>query len=145
MMMSSDPSPVPRKVLHVTWQRLVDGTDATCPRCRDTETHLDDAVAFLRPLLAGQGIEILLQKKRIPPLFFKRHPLASNVISIEGKHLESWLQAETGRSPCCDICGDNECRTLTLEGKTCEAVPVDLIVRGILKAVETIFGVKTGT
>jgi len=139
--MIRDPDPVPRKVLHVTWQRLVDEADATCPRCHGTEANLDEAVAVLRPLLAGQGIEILLQKKRILPLVFNQNPLDSNIISIEGKHLENWLHAETRQSPCCDACGDNECRTLRLEGKTYETVPVELIIRGVLRAVRTIFGV----
>jgi len=140
--MIGDPSPVTRKVLHVTWQRLVDDTGVTCSRCRETETRLDEAVTVLRPLLSGQGIEIILRKKRILPLAFNQDPLASNIISIEGKPLESWLQAETGRSPCCDVCGDNECRTLSFEGKTYEAVPVELIIRGLLRAVETVFGIK---
>jgi len=140
--MMGDPSPASRKILHVTWQRLVENTGLTCSRCHETEACLDEAIGALRPLLSGQGIEIILQKKRILPLAFNRDPLASNIISIEGKRLESWLQAETGRSPCGDVCGDNECRTLSFEGKTYEAVPVELIIRGLLRAVETVFSIK---
>ena len=131
-----------QKTLHITWQRLVDDFSATCPRCCDTEKNLDAAVERLRPLLAQQGIHVALRKKRLRPLAFNRNPLASNLLSIEGKALETWLQAETGTSECCDVCGDSECRTLIYEGFSYEGVPMELIARGILKAVEAIFQVR---
>jgi len=65
--------------------------------------------------------------------------LDSNRIYIEGKPLENWLNAETGKSQCCDACGDNECRTLIYEGRIYEDVPVKLIVSGILEALKAIF------
>ncbi|MBN1548913.1 MAG: DUF2703 domain-containing protein [Syntrophaceae bacterium] len=129
--------------LHITWQRLVDDFSATCPRCNDTEQNLDTAVDILHPVLVQKGIHILVQKKRILPMGFNQNPLDSNRIFIEGKPLETWLNAETGKSPCCDACGDNECRTLIYEGTTYEEVPRELIIRGILRAVEAIFNINT--
>ena len=131
-----------QKVLRIKWQRLVDDSNSTCARCSDTEINLDQASNILRPLLEKQGIDIILLKKRILPLAFNQNPLDSNIIYIENKELESWLNAEIGKSQCCDVCGDNECRTLKLEGKTYEAIPVELIVRGITIAVESIFGIQ---
>jgi len=68
--------------------------------------------------------------------------LDSNRIYIEGKPLENWLNAETGKSQCCDACGDNECRTLIYEGTAYEDVPAGLIVLGIVRAVKAIFQVE---
>jgi hypothetical protein len=131
-----------QKLLHITWQRLVDDASATCPRCSDTGKNLDAAVDKLRPVLERQGIQIVVQKKRILPLAFDKNPLDSNRISIGGKTLETWLHAETGKSKCCDACGDNECRTLLFEGNAYEDLPRELIVRGILRAVEAIFHIQ---
>jgi len=131
-----------QKLLHVTWQRLLDDAAVTCPRCSDTEKNLYAAVNILQPLLAQQGIHILLQKKSILPLAFSQNPMASNLILIEGRPLENWINAETGKSKCCDVCGDNECRTLIFEENVYEDVPVKLIVRGILKAVGMIFNIQ---
>lgn len=132
----------PKKLLHITWQRLVDDFSATCPRCSDTEKNLDAAVNILQPVLAQEGVHLLVQKQRILPLVFNQNPLDSNRISIEGKPWETWLSAETGQSKCCDVCGDNECRTLIYEGNAYEDVPVKLISHGILRAAEAIFHVE---
>jgi hypothetical protein len=49
--------------------------------------------------------------------------------------LEEWLDGRVGRSPCCDVCGDEECRTLELDGLIFEAIPAGLIVQaGIMAA-----------
>ena len=129
-------------VLHITWQRLVDDASATCPRCNDTGKNLDTAVDILKPVLAPEGIHLLVQKKRILPMAFNQNPLDSNRIYIEGKPLENWLNAETGKSQCCDACGDNECRTLIYEGTAYEDIPAKLIVLGILRAAKTIFHIE---
>jgi hypothetical protein len=131
-----------QRLLHITWQRLVDDFAATCPRCGNTGENLDAAVDILQPVLAREGIHLLVEKKRILPLVFNQNPLASNRIFIEGKPLENWLSAETGQSKCCDVCGDNECRTLIYEGNAYEDVPVKLILLGILRAAVAIFHVE---
>lgn len=48
---------------------------------------------------------------------------------------EEWLGGTIGQRPCCEVCGPNECRTLTIEGRTHEAIPSELVVRaGLLAA-----------
>ncbi len=131
-----------QRILHITWQRLVDDASATCPRCSDTGENLDAAVDILQPALSREGIHILVEKKRILPMVFNQNPLDSNRIFVEGKPLENWLHAETGQSPCCDACGDNECRTLIYEGNAYEDIPAKLIVLGILRAAKTIFHIE---
>ena len=46
---------------------------------------------ILQPVLAQEGIHLLVEKKRILPMAFNQNPLDSNRIFIEGKPLETWL------------------------------------------------------
>ena len=43
-------------------------------------------------------------------------------------------RAATGSSPCCNECGDNECRTVEVDGQVHEAIPQELLVRAGLIA-----------
>ncbi len=55
--------------------------------------------------------------------------------ALAPRSIEEWLGGTTGQSPCCDVCGPNDCRTVTVDGQTYEAIPADLIVRaGLLAA-----------
>lgn len=81
-------------------------------------------------------------KKAIRPEDFKKDVLQSNKIMIAGKTMEEWLGAETGQSPCCEVCGDAECRTIEYGDQTDEAVPADLIVRAGRLAASQVFKVK---
>ncbi len=122
------------RVLTIKWKRLIEGGE-TCPRCGDTGTEVQKAAEALRRALAPLGIEVALDEVEIGLEEFKRQPLESNRISIDGRSIEEWLGGTTGQSPCCDVCGPNDCRTVTVDGKTYEAIPADLIVRaGLLAA-----------
>lgn len=122
------------KRLVVSWQRLVsDG--GTCPRCGSTEDELGKAVARLKEKLKPQGIEVILKKQELTPEEFKKNPLSSNKIMLNDQPLEDLLDAKTGHSKCCDVCGDEECRTVETGGANYETIPVELIVEAGLKAV----------
>lgn len=124
------------KRLTIKWQRLVEG-GRTCPRCGDTGEEVRRASASLGQALAPLGIEVVLEEAEISGDAFKRQPLESNRILLEGRSLEEWLGAQTGQSPCCDVCGRHECRTVNVDGQSHETVPADLIVRaGLLAAAE---------
>lgn len=122
------------KILEIRWQRLVDEHGRTCERCGATETAVVDAVGKLRRALSPLGIDVDLEKESLAPAEFRDAPLESNRIWIAGKPIEAWLSASTGQSQCCSTCGDADCRTLTVDGTTYEAIPVDLIVRAGLLA-----------
>ena len=120
--------------LTIKWQRLVEG-GKTCPRCGDTGEEVRKASASLGQALAPLGIEVALEEVEISGAEFKRQPLESNRVLVNGRPLEEWLGAETGQSPCCDVCGPHECRTVMADGHSYETVPADLIVRaGLLAA-----------
>lgn len=121
--------------LVLSWQRLlVDGT--TCPRCSDTERELEKAYALLRDTLAPLGVAVVLEKRELTPQEFRKNPLTSNLLSINGRPLEDWLGARVGTSECCSVCGPEECRTLEVEGRVHEVIPCELIVRGALCALQ---------
>ena len=123
-------------MLEVSWKRLVQG-DRTCPRCGDTGEELSKAVATLTAALAPIGIGVHLTEGQLNSDEFDSAPLESNRILLQGRDLEQWVGGETGRSSCCDVCGQNECRTINLGGATYETIPSDLIVRaGLLAAAE---------
>lgn len=126
--------------LTIDWQRLVDDGE-TCPRCGDTGSEVRAAAAALTAALAPLGIQVRLAEASLGPAEFERAPLESNRILIRGRTVEDWLGGATGQSPCCDVCGPNECRTVTVDGTTYETVPADLIVRaGLLAAAELLAG-----
>lgn len=125
------------KELKIRWQRLVDENGETCDRCGMTETAVDGAVKKLQDSVKVLGIEIILEKEVIVPSKFLQDTLESNRIWIAGKSLEEWLSATSGQSKCCSTCGDSDCRTITVDEKTYEAIPEELIVKaGLLAAAE---------
>lgn len=121
----------------VEWQRLVDKNGQTCDRCACTGDAIQTAVAKLKRCLSEIGIEVLLETQIISHSDFITSPLQSNLISIDGRTIEAWLDAGTGQSPCCGPCGDSECRTIRVDGRTYEAIPEAVILRaGLLAAAE---------
>jgi uncharacterized protein DUF2703 len=127
------------KLLKIKWRRLISEGE-TCPRCGSTEKEVDKAVSALGHTLAPLGIEVSLEKEELSVSEFKKDPLQSNRILINGRPLEDWLEGEAGHSPCCDVCGPSECRTLEVEGKRYEAVPAELIIRAGLIAASALIG-----
>lgn len=114
--------------LRIGWQRLVD-SGVTCPRCAGTGEEVCSATATLTAALAPLGTAVRLDQEVVPLTRFTEAPLESNRILIDGRTLEDWLGGETGQGPCCDVCGSNDCRTVTVDGVVYEAIPADLIVR----------------
>lgn len=124
---------VNEKVLAISWQRLVsDG--GTCPRCGSTEDELGKAVEQLEKSLSPLGIKIELQKSELSLEEFKKDPVKSNTILFNGIALEDLIEARTGQSQCCDVCGDEECRTVDVGGESYETIPAEMIVKAGLIA-----------
>src|SRR5512135_962302 len=130
------------KTLVIEWQRLLDEQKKTCERCGSTEQEVEKAASSLEQELTPLGIDVSLVKKAIDPESFKRDVLQSNKILIAGKTLEEWLGAGTGQSPCCEVCGDAECRTVEFANQTYETIPAHLIVKAGLRAASQVFHVK---
>lgn len=127
--------PVPaNRTLAIVWERLVEGGE-TCPRCGATGAAVDEAAATLAADLAPFGIAVTLEKKELSLETFKAEPARSNRVWLNGRLMEDWLGGASGQSPCCDVCGDEECRTVEVAGESYEAIPAALIVKAGLLAV----------
>jgi len=122
------------KTLKILWQRLVDEHGQTCARCGATETAVEETVKKLKRCLKELDIDVDLEKKVLSSSAFLNNPLESNRIWIGGEPIETWLSATSGQSKCCSACGDSDCRTLTVDGRTYEAIPPELIVKAALLA-----------
>lgn len=125
--------------LTITWQRLIDSTGSTCPRCAGTHQQVQQAVDRLRAALEPLGVRPVLETREIDPATFLQQPDQSNRIWVGGRPLEDWLGARSGSSQCCDACGDAECRTLEIDGTSHEVVPEALLVRAGLIAASQLF------
>ncbi len=127
--------------LTIRWQRLVDDRGETCQRCGLTEEEVETAVRSLRSSLQPLGIRLVLERSALDVQTCARDILQSNRIWIGERSLEVWLGAEVGRSLCGSCCGELgdavECRTVTVDGATYEAIPAALIVKaGLLAAAD---------
>jgi len=125
------------QTLIIRWQRLVNEAGQTCTRCTDTGSTVENAYKKLKKSLIELDIEVVLKKETLDFPIFTKDPLQSNRIWIAGKSLEEWIGATVGQSQCCDVCGESECRTISIDQKIFEIVPEELIIRaGLLAAAE---------
>ena len=125
------------KTLTIRWQRLLNENDQTCSRCGETGGTVQTAFEKLKKALAHLDIKVELSQEAIDFTTFTKDPLQSNCIFIGGKLLEEWIGGTTGKSKCCDACGDFDCRTISIGKNTFESIPEELIVRaGLLAAAE---------
>lgn len=122
------------KSLPIVWQRLIDASGQTCPRCGGTLDELRKAVATLEQSLLPLGIRPTLVTREIDGETFRRDPSQSNRIWIADKPLEEWLGAKQSGSPCCSVCGEAECRTIKLGSEEFEVIPSELILEAALLA-----------
>lgn len=123
-----------KKNLTITWQRLISEGN-TCPRCGSTEDELNKAVLLLKEKLSPLGIGVTLEKNELSLEEFKKDPQKSNRILLNGQLLEDVIGAKTGQSQCCDVCGDEQCRTVDTKGQSFETVPVELVVEAGLRVI----------
>jgi hypothetical protein len=131
------------KMLTITWQRLLLEGE-TCSRCAATETAVEAAAATLRQVLAPMGVQVVLEKEALDQAAFAGDPLQSNLIRLNGRPLEAWLDLQVSQSPCCGPCGDAECRTVEADGTVHEAVPAALIIKAGLLAASTLLAGGSG-
>lgn len=62
-------------------------------------------------------------------------------LRLRSRGWRDWLGATAGASQCCAVCGDNDCRTLEVDGSSFEAVPERLIIKAGLAAAASLLAV----
>ena len=126
------------KTLPIIWKRLVSPEGKTCDRCHATHEEMQRAVSKLREALRPLGIEPTLETKVIDTASFQADPSESNRVWIAGRPMEEWLGANVGKSRCCSVCGESDCRTVEVAGTVFETVPENLFIRAALAAAATL-------
>lgn len=137
---SDDGAAAATSTLTIRWQRLITDGGSTCPRCAGTEGAIREAERTLTPALADLGIRLVVEEGALDMATFQGNPSESNRIWIGGRTLEEILGGSAGSSQCCGACGDNECRTLVVDGRTYEAIPAALVVQAALKVAADLLG-----
>jgi hypothetical protein len=127
------------KTLTIRWKRLVNQAGKTCPRCTDTGDTVETACNKLKKSLGELDIEVVLNKETLDFSIFTKDPLQSNRIWIAEKPLEEWIGANVGKSKCCDVCEEADCRTISIDQNTFEIIPEELIIKAALLAAAELF------
>lgn len=130
----------PERTLTVRWQRLVDEGGNTCARCGVTQGEVRLAAGKLKRALQPLNVRVAFEEVPMDAETVAEDTSQSNRIFINDRPLADWLGGKVGMSLCGTSCaqlGQNvECRTLTVRGRTYEAIPAVLIVRAGLLAAE---------
>ncbi|MBK8182070.1 MAG: DUF2703 domain-containing protein [Candidatus Competibacteraceae bacterium] len=115
------------KTLEIEWRHL-DQDGRTCLRCADTLQSLEKVVSRLAAECAPRGVRIEYRETKL-----SLEQLAeSNLILFNGIPLEAVLPnasaSENECQSCGDLCGEPAvCRTVSVGGRTFEAIPAALI------------------
>jgi len=117
------------RTLAIHWQRLFSRDGQTCPRCAATGDAVHAAVTILDEAMRPLGIRPVLEVTEIDESSFNANPAGSNRLTIADRPIEEWLGGHAGRSRCCSVCGDSNCRTVELGGVSFEAIPERLILK----------------
>lgn len=126
-----------KKELVIKWQRLMYNGE-TCPRCSDTEKEIKKAIDALKKICENSNIKLKFKKEKITKKEFEKNPLESNRIFINNKPIENYINAKTGKSKCCNICGNTDCRTIIVKKNQFEVISSDIIIQAALTAISEI-------
>ena len=113
--------------LEIEWRHL-DKDGRTCLRCSDTLQSLQQVIQQLAAECAPHGVEIVYRETKLPIEQLSQ----SNLILFNGVPLEAVLPGASASENECQSCGDlcgepSFCRTVTVGGRTFEAIPAPLI------------------
>ena len=113
--------------LEIEWRHL-DQDGRTCLRCSDTLQSLQHVVSQLTAECASRGVTVAYRETKLSPEQLSQ----SNLILFNGLPLESVLPdaaaSENECQSCGDLCGQpSYCRTVSVGGRTFEAIPAALI------------------
>ena len=109
-----------------------------CTRCRETDRHLEDALAEVAQVLSAAGVEIDVRKIHIQYEDQARQLgfVSSPTLRINGRDIALDLK-ESACESCGDVCGEEgvACRVWTFQGQEYTAAPKAMIVDAVLRAV----------
>ena len=109
-----------------------------CTRCRETDRHLEDALADVAPILSAAGFAVDVRKIHIQSEDQARQLgfVSSPTLRISGRDIALDLKESVCES-CGDVCGEEgvACRVWTFQGQEYTVAPTAMIVDAVLRAV----------
>lgn len=120
----------------IEWKRLV-RQGRTCDRCGDTGETLRKVVRELNAGCGAKRARFRLKTSRLPA----SRVAESNSILIDGRPLEQIVPGVTVTETECNSCGEltgrsMQCRAITVDGRTHDAVPAELISSAICRVAD---------
>lgn len=115
------------KKVKIEWRHYVK-EGKTCERCAETGLNLSQVLKSIQEDYSARGIAIELKEIKLPESRISE----SNMIFINDKPLEEIISGTQAQENDCCSCGEltgkqTNCRTLCYQGKTYEAISVELI------------------
>jgi hypothetical protein len=106
----------------------------TCERCGDTGETLRKVIRELNAGCGAKPVRFRLKNTRLPVIRMAE----SNSILIDGRPLEQIVPEATVTKTDCPSCGEltgqaTQCRALTVDGRTHEAIPAEMIRSAICR------------
>lgn len=102
--------------------------------------YKEKAISTLKQSLTPLGIQVILEKEELSIIDFKKNPLQSNQIWLNGQLIEDWIGGKVSHSPCCSICGSTKCRTVIIGEGVYETIPAELIIKAGFLAASHLIG-----
>lgn len=120
----------------IEWKRLV-RQGRTCERCGDTGATLRKVIRELNASCGSKRARFRLKTTRLPTTRMAE----SNRILIDGRPLEHIVPGATVTKTDCPSCADltgqpAQCIALTVDGRTHEAVPAELIRSAVCRVAD---------
>lgn len=127
------------EVIKITWQGLVGKNGESCERCNKTYLNIERALLKIEPILSNFGIKVILEKKELSRDEFRKDPLPSNKVFINGEPIENILNLRIGKSICCGFCEGFECRTIIDVDKETNEIPEKYIIAALFTKIREKF------
>ncbi len=124
------------EVIKITWQGFVGKNGESCERCNKTYLNIERALLKLEPLFANFGVKVVLEKKALSEEEFKRDPLSSNRIFINGEPIEDILNLKMGKNISCGVIQNLECRTIIDGNKETIEIPEKHIIAALFTKIK---------
>lgn len=109
-----------------------------CTRCAGTESRLETALEEIVEELLSQDRRVVLNKVHVvtEELARQHRFLSSPTIRVNGHDIQMEVH-ENNCTECGDLCGDTvDCRTWVYDGVEYDVPPKELLIEGIMKALD---------
>ena len=124
------------KEITIEWKHY-DKAGETCKRCNDTGSNIQKAIEEISKNPLYKNVKIAYKETKLKA---DKMP-ESNSVLVNEQPIENILNAKTSQNHChscsCLSGKATDCRTIEIDDKTLEVIPVELIKEATIKTIET--------